>query len=544
VTSTDPKRFPPLELHFPDSPELAPVRIVHGDVRTIGRATECSICINNASVSREHAIVRYDDDGASIEDRNSRHGTKVGSVKLEPGMRLPIGEGDTILCGPVRIDVDRVYERVRTENLGGSPQDVRTVMLGARRGGGPQLIRVLRELTRIRPEEGGREVTAQAILRQLLAATGLERALLVRGASDSPDGRVSVIARVGEASGAISSTVLAAAKDKDRVAHLSQSQQLGNAQSIIGSGVSETVCARVPLNSGEELYIYLDSRRGQGSVSDDAAEFVGVAAAVCGLVFDGIEHRKLSEMRSHFERAANVQQKLLPSRMGTSGALAWALESVPAEPPDEANLGSGRPSGDIVGVAVRPDGSTLTWIGDVCGHGIGAALLMSAAQSWLHAAAGRVEDPAVTLTALNEFLHHHTEAHDFASLLVAAIAEDGSVEICDAGHGHAFRIGPGGPAYIEVPSESGGAVVGAMPDATYATYRIRLAAGERLVLATDGVRESTNAAGEQFGTDRVLEALRGSRSAEDDLARLRAAVEAFSGGVRHDDRTILSIERS
>jgi len=327
------------------------------------------------------------------------------------------------------------------------------------------------------------------------------------------------------------------------VAHLSQSSQLGNAQSIIGSGVSETVCARVPVRSGEELFIYLDSRRSQGSVADDAAEFVGVAAAVCGLVFDGIEYRKLNEMRSHFERAANVQQKLLPSRMGTSGSLSWALESVPAEPPDEANLGSGRPSGDIVGVAIRPDGSTLAWIGDVCGHGIGAAILMSAAQSWLHAAVGRVEDPAVTLTALNEFLHLHTEASDFASLLVAAISEDGSVEICDGGHGHAFRIGASGPEYIEVPVDSGGAVVGAMPDASYTSYRIRLGAGERLVLATDGVRESKNAADEEFGTDRILEALRGSRSADDDLARLRTAVDAFTGGVRHDDRTILSIER-
>ena len=539
----DPKRLPPLELHFPDSPEIVSIRIALGDVRTIGRATECSICLNNASVSREHAILRYDDEGASVEDRHSRHGTKVNGVKLDPGIRLPIGEGDEILCGPVRVQVDRVYERVRTENMDGTLQAVHTVMLGTRSGGGPQLIRVLRELTRIDPEVGGREAVGAAVLRQLLGVTALERGLLVRGAGDALDGRVSVIARVGEHGGSISSTVLAASKDPARVAHLSQSQQLGHAQSIIGSGVTETVCARVPVRSGDELYIYLDSGRGTRSISDEAAEFVGLAAAVCGFVFDGIEYRKLSEMRSHFERAANVQQKLLPSRTGTSGSLSWALESVPAEPPDEANLGSGRPSGDIVGVAVRPDGSTLAWIGDVCGHGIGAALLMSAAQSWLHAAAGRVEDPAVTLAALNEFLHTHTEAYDFASLLLAAISEDGSVEICDAGHGHAFRIGAGGPECIELPGESGGAVVGAMPDASYSTYRIRLGTGERLVLATDGVRESKGAADEEFGAERILDALRGSRSADDDLARLRAAVDAFTGGVRHDDRTILSIER-
>ena len=535
------RRFPPLELTFPDSPDLVSVRVNHGESRTIGRATECAICLNNQSVSREHAVIRYDDEGLSIEDRKSKHGTRVNGVEIPAGMRLPIGEGDTVLCGPVRIEVERVYERVRTENLGAGGDGVRTVMLGTR-AGSPKWIRELRDLMRKNLALGEREAAAQTILRQVLAVTGLERGMVVKGMGEGIDGRVAILARAGGEGGIVSRTVLSAAQDPSLVAQLSQNQNFQQAHSIIGSGVTETVCARVPVRSGEELFLYCDARKAPALPGDEVAEFVGFAAGLCALVFDGIEYRKLSEMRAHFERAASVQRRLLPERTGATGAISWALESIPAAPPDEATLAA-NVSGDIVGVATRPDGSTLAWIGDVCGHGMGAAILMSAAQSWLHAAAGRVEDPALTMTALNEFLYQHTEAYDFASLLVVSIAADGAVELCDGGHGHAFLVGARGVSIVDIPAEAGGLVVGAAPDTAYRSLRLQLGAGERLVLATDGVGESKDEHGVEFGMDRILGALRDSRGAEDDVARMVKAVNAFAHGVRHDDLTVLSIAR-
>lgn len=536
------RRFPPLELTFPDSPELVSVRVNHGDVRSIGRATECAICLNNQSVSREHAIVRYDDEGLTIEDRNSKHGTRVNSVAIPAGMKLPLTEGDTILCGPVRIDVERVYERVRTENLGAGGDAVRTVMLGSR-AGSPKWIRELRDLMRKNLAQGEREHAAQTVLRQVISVTGLERGMVIKGMGEGIDGRVSIVARAGGEGGMVSRTVLAAAQDPSLVAQLSQNQSFQQAQSIIGAGVTETVCARVPVRSDEAVFLYCDARKPAALSGDEVAEFVGFAAGLLALVFDGIEYRKLSEMRAHFERAASVQRKLLPEKSGSAGNLAWALESIPAAPPDEASLGT-QPSGDIVGIARRPDGSTLAWIGDVCGHGLGASILMSAAQSWLHAAAGRVEDPAETMTALNEFLHHHTEAYDFASMLVVAVSADGSVQLCDGGHGHAFRVGAGGPSLVEIPSDASGMVVGAAPGETYRSLGFKLEVGERLVLATDGLGESANADGVQFGMERVVDALRGSASVAQDLERLLGAVAAFAGGARHDDLTILSLARN
>lgn len=521
---------------------VLPVRIARGERLVVGRAAECGVALDNQSVSREHAVLAYGDGGLTVQDRASKHGTRVNGVRLIAGIPAPISEGDVVQFGPMRMRVDRVYARMRTDLAAAGGGQVRTVLLEERKGA-PQLVRTLRELMRVQAAEGGREEMAQVLLRQVIGAAGLERGLLVRGDGTGADGRVSIVAHVGTDIGLISRTVLQAARDPAHVAHLSQHQQIRLAESIIGSGVTEMVCARVPVRSGEELFLYCDSRHTAGLVGDEIAQFVGVAAAVCGLVLDSIEYRKLGELRSHFERAATVQRNLLPPRTGTVGTIAWALESVPAAPPSEASLGASV-SGDIVGVAARPDGSTLVWIGDVCGHGIGAALLMSAAQAWLHAAAGRVEDPAVTLVALNEFLYQHSEPCDFASLLVAAVDADGTVEICDAGHGHVFRVGAGGAEYVELPTESGGFVVGAMPDSGYSSMRLQLAAGERLVLVTDGVRESKSPLGEEFGAARVLEALCGEGGVGDDVARLHDSVHRFAAGVREDDLTILSVGRA
>ena len=536
---TNAERLPTLELTFLDSPATKPVRLKLGDEFTIGRAPECGVFINNPSVSREHAVLRFGEEGVSIEDRNSRHGTLVNGVRTREGGRVRIVEGDVIKLGPERIRLGRVYERIRTDMPISSAEELRTVVLGGRTGG-DQAMRVLREVMRANPSEMSEEAAGRLLLERVQTTAGVERAMIVRMIPGSSEAQI--VARVGIDIGNASRTVIAAAEEGGRVAHLSLPDQIGHLGSIAGAGVCEILCARLQVRADPHLYIYADSRSAARFTGGDVAEFVGAAAGLGGLVFDGIALRKLGELRQHYARAAAVQKKLLPDRTGSTGTISWALDSIAAAPPDEANLGT-NVSGDIVGVARRPDGSTLAWIGDVCGHGIGAALLMSAAQSWLHAAAGRVEDPAVTVAALNEFLYQHTEPFDFASLWVAAFELNGDVLVCDAGHGHAFRVGAAGLEPLDFAEDDGGCVIGAMPDTVYASVRVRLAAGERLVLTTDGVRESRASDGAEFGSDRVVEALRGSTGSDDDLRRIHEALMRFSKGVRHDDVTVLSLAR-
>jgi len=542
MTSMSPSgspRNPTFELAFLDRPEMRPVRISHGDSRVVGRTPECHVSINNPSVSREHAIVCYGDDGVTVEDRNSKHGTFVNGMKLVPGRPLRLSEGDVVTFGPESMVLDRAYERIKTDMREGPTDQLRTIMFGASKG--PEhLLRMLIDVVRSIPAEQNEADAGKVLIERLLAVTGLERGMILRVAGDGAD--VKVIARVGPDLGDVSRTVIAAAEDPNRVVHLSQSADFREAQSVIGAGTREVLCVRLPVSGDDRLYLYLDSRKLMSSVAASIAEFVGVAARVCSLVFDSIGRRKFEAVRANYARAAEVQRKLLPARRGSIGGMSWVLVTDPAAPPNEASLGE-NVSGDIVGIARRPDGSMLAWVGDVRGHGPAAALLMSAVQAWLHAASSRVEDPAATVGALSEFLYHHTDSHDFASLLVAAIGVDGAVELCDAGHGHAFLVARGDVSEIVSESHEGGTVVGAVLGEKYVSKHLQLAIGERLVITTDGVRESRSPAGEEFGTERIIEVLRGARSSEDDVRLLRDAVLKFSGGIVHDDLTILSLSK-
>ncbi|MFM1803665.1 MAG: hypothetical protein RL136_544 [Planctomycetota bacterium] len=547
-------RLPPLELIFPESREQLCARIEPGERFMIGRGSESNICLTHESVSRDHAVVVYGPAGLTIEDLSSRHGTVVNGRQLVARRPVPLRAGDIVLLGPVPMRVDRVYELLRTSQADTGSEQLRTVMIEERRSG-PDHLRTLRELMLTEPGDGAgvdgsleeRAVVAEKLLRRVLQDTGLERGLLLQDEAGlggtGERAAVRVIVRVGSGDAPVSRTVLEAAREMGRVAHLSQEQRIRHAESIVGSGVTESICTRVPVRSGEMLYFYFDSQRKAGLVAEHVAQFVGVAAAVCALVLDSIEFRKLSEMRSQIERAAMVQRKLLPRSEGSAGAVAWSLKSVPAAPREEVDLGGNNVTGDLVGVARRPDGSTLAWIGDVSGHGISAAITMGAVQSWLHAVAGRVEPPHLTLAELNRYIAAHIGDGRFVSLLLLAIDENGAVEFCDAGHGQAFRIGASGPAALPMADDAGGMVVGAVEGSGYSSERLQLEVGERLVLVTDGLREARSSGGEEFGSSRVIEALRESSGASDDVKRLVEAVRRFSSAAGEDDLTILSLVR-
>ena len=79
----------------------------------------------------------------------------------------------------------------------------------------------------------------------------------------------------------------------------------------------------------------------------------------------------------------------------------------------------------------------------------------------------------------------------------------------------------------------------------YKEYEIQLTPGAKLFLYTDGVPEATNAAGELFGTERMLEALNSNPNVEPEqiLKNVRAYVDEFvKDAEQFDDLTMLCVE--
>jgi two-component system response regulator AtoC len=65
---------------------------------SIGRARECDIVLDDAAASRRHAVVHVAG-GLSIEDLNSRNGTRVGGQSLAPRQRAPLRVGEAVQIG-------------------------------------------------------------------------------------------------------------------------------------------------------------------------------------------------------------------------------------------------------------------------------------------------------------------------------------------------------------------------------------------------------------------------------------------------------------
>jgi serine phosphatase RsbU (regulator of sigma subunit) len=217
---------------------------------------------------------------------------------------------------------------------------------------------------------------------------------------------------------------------------------------------------------------------------------------------------------------------------------------------DVFELGGGR----YTGIAVA----------DVCDHGLGSALFMVVTRSLVRAfarrsarhvsdspAAGRADAGRAEAIALdtvrqaNAYLaENHGESAMFATLFFGLLdPRSGEFSFVNAGHEPAVLIcGAGAPAAW---LSAAGLAVGALPDPAFQAQTIRLAAGDRIVLYTDGVTDAEDSAGRRFSRERLAALAAGCRlSAAGLVAAVVAGLERHrGGGPPADDVTLLAVMR-
>jgi len=118
-------------------------------------------------------------------------------------------------------------------------------------------------------------------------------------------------------------------------------------------------------------------------------------------------------------------------------------------------------------------------------------------------------------------------------MILVKLDSDGTLEYVNCGHVQPMLDSGGGVRRLE----NANMVVGLIEEATFASERLQLKAGDRIVLATDGVTEAESLEGEFFGEDR-LEAALGGNTIEGVLSK----VETFMNGAPpNDDFTMLEV---
>jgi serine phosphatase RsbU (regulator of sigma subunit) len=179
-------------------------------------------------------------------------------------------------------------------------------------------------------------------------------------------------------------------------------------------------------------------------------------------------------------------------------------------------------------------------IADVSGKGIPAALIMAGFRMSLLAEIRNDFAIRAVMSKVNALLHESTERDKFVTAFYGVLDWKNSVMIfSNAGHNPPLLVRREGS--VEELSE-GGLAFGVLPDSHYEERPIPLRPGDVLVMYTDGVSESENEMGEQWGVQRLEDLVRAHarESAASILEAVTQAVLAWAGERGpSDDLTLL-----
>jgi len=241
----------------------------------------------------------------------------------------------------------------------------------------------------------------------------------------------------------------------------------------------------------------------------------------------------LKELDRELETVARLQRCLLPEHLPKVDRMEVTAYYQPA-----SNAG-----GDYYDFFELPDGQWGLFIGDVSGHGTPAAVMMAVTHCMAHTHPGPTVPPGAVLKYLNDHLANsytgRIEAFVTAFYGVYDPKNRKLVYAC-AGH-NPPRLKRCAAGSVFALDKVGGLPLGVTEGAEYPEASIYLDFDDQLILYTDGITETHNPAGEQFGEHRIDEVLAHCGMDPKELReKLLSAVDQFADGVApHDDRTMV-----
>ncbi len=243
---------------------------------------------------------------------------------------------------------------------------------------------------------------------------------------------------------------------------------------------------------------------------------------------------ELKVLERDLELAAQLQRDLFPRFVPALDAVEVAAHVRPAR----------AVGGDYYDFFPFADMTQGVVVADVMGKGLAASMLMSNLQASIRILGPQHDSPSALLARLNELFRYNVAVTNFISIFVLQIETGASsIRYSNGGHNPALML-RGSDSRFDL-LEPCGPALGLIHEPSYETRETEFDAGDLLLLYTDGVSETRDARGKEFGLARIQESLteQQGRSAVRVIDSLRERLQMFSGGVPHDDTTLLVVRK-
>jgi sigma-B regulation protein RsbU (phosphoserine phosphatase) len=314
----------------------------------------------------------------------------------------------------------------------------------------------------------------------------------------------------------------------------------------LGFKTHQLLCLPIRNEAGAIIGVLQLLNKAEGFTDEDEAFMDALSLHVALALEKAQLHRERVEkekMERDLALAREIQAGLLPDAPPAFPGLAIAVSHRPSQM-------VGGDYYDFLPVDTDGNESLLIVVADVEGKGAASALVMANVQAMLHALADRIESLEKLPATINQKILlggrsavAQSRATKYLSMFLA-LAEPG---------GRSFRYVNAGhvpPALIRADGaiewlETGGMIVGLLPDVQFECGSVALQSGDLLVCCTDGITEAMDGYGTEFGRARLAEfvARLCHRDPAEILQAVIAEVEKHSrGGIYEDDRILMVIK--
>ena len=200
------------------------------------------------------------------------------------------------------------------------------------------------------------------------------------------------------------------------------------------------------------------------------------------------------------------------------------------------------------------DSKLFFCVGDVSGKGVPASLVMATTRSLFRSFSAHEHDIAALTGEINDSISETNDMNMFVTLFIGELdLKTGELHYCNAGHNAPVLIERSNGTVVEMLPTIPNLPIGILSGYSYTPQTATIQRGDTLFLYTDGLTEAENANHEQYGEEKMLEAIRAFETAQTDLKDPTAAkreieallddVQAFVGDAEQsDDLTMLVVK--